>query len=488
MCFRIRVLLALLCALGAVSITVGMIAALGETVWQDDGVPLCGASDDQSDPQLVSDGSGGAIVAWKDFRPGSSYDPGSNYDVYAQRVDGDGQVMWATGGVTITIASEDQLDVQLASDGSGGAIITWEDWRHSGSTGVDIYAQRVDGDGNVLWQTNGVILCAISRTQTDPQIISDGHGGAIVTWADARDLGSTGYDIYAQHIHHDGALGWYDGVSVCVATNAQMYPQIASDGQEGAIVTWVDFRGSDQDIYAQRVDDECHSLWQADGVSLCTASYDQFECQIVSDGSGGAIVTWKDLRSNIDADIYTQRVDGDGNVLWQSNGISLCLASGSQDQPQIVSDGSGGAIVVWRDNRDFLEDIYAQRVDSDGNVLWTEDGVSVCAASQGQLNPQIAADGAGGAIVTWRDARDFGSTSYDIYAQRLDGDGNVLWQIDGISLCWASNDQLDPQLVSDGYWGAIVTWTDERGSDQNIYAQRVGGVAEVSLPLVAKNQ
>ena len=39
-------------------------------------------------------------------------------------------------------------DPQLVSDGGGGAIIMWMDWR---SGNADIYAQRVNGGGTVLW-------------------------------------------------------------------------------------------------------------------------------------------------------------------------------------------------------------------------------------------------------------------------------------------------------------------------------------------------
>ena len=120
-----------------------------------------------------------------------------------------------------------------------------------------------------------------------------------------------------------------------------------------------------------------------------------------------------------------------------------------------------------------------------GWPLWQADGVPLCTFSYHQQDPQIVSDGSGGAIVTWEDLR-FGG-DWDIYAQRVDSNGNTLWVTDGVSLCVDSNDQVNPRIAPDGYWGAIVTWRDERGSDRDIYAQRVGGVAEVDLPLVAKN-
>jgi hypothetical protein len=49
----------------------------------------------------------------------------------------------------------------------------------------------------------------------------------------------------------------------------------------------------------------------------------------------------------------------------------ICTASGSQYNPQITSDGSGGAIITWEDNREgdsYTEDIYAQKIDQDGTL------------------------------------------------------------------------------------------------------------------------
>ena len=44
-----------------------------------DGSTVCTREGDQYRPQLVSDGEGGAIIAWQDSRTG-------NEDVYAQKV------------------------------------------------------------------------------------------------------------------------------------------------------------------------------------------------------------------------------------------------------------------------------------------------------------------------------------------------------------------------------------------------------------------
>ena len=96
--------------------------------------------------------------------------------------------------------------------------------------------------------------------------------------------------------------------------------------------------------------------------------------QILADGSGGAIIVWNDYRdydplsATPKVYIYAQRLDSRGAIVWNVDGVVLSTANGTQYSPQLVSDGSGGAIVVYRSGMDA--DIYAQRVSADGKVLW----------------------------------------------------------------------------------------------------------------------
>ena len=68
--------------------------------------------------------------------------------------------------------------------------------------------------------------------------------------------------------------------------------------------------------------------------------------QICSDGAGGVIITWKDNRSG-DFDIYSQRIDAKGNKLWADEGVIICQDPDKQSSPEIISDGDGGAIILW---------------------------------------------------------------------------------------------------------------------------------------------
>jgi hypothetical protein len=313
-------------------------------------------------PTSCSDSSGGAIITWHKFRSGTNWS-----DIFAQRINVAGVVQWTANGVAICTASETQNFSQICSDDSGGAIITWEDWRPG--INKDIYAQRINGAGVVQWTANGVAIGTATENQSASNICSDGSGGAIITWDDERS--GTSSDIYAQRINGAGVVQWKaNGVAIGTATENQSASNICSDGSGGAIITWEDERsGTNSDIYAQRINGAGVVQWTANGVAICTATENQSASNICSDGSGGAIITWTDWRPGINRDIYAQRINGAGVVQWTANGEAVTTAAGIQRDPRIVCDGSGRAIIAWHDHRGSTWDVYASKLNPAGQLV-----------------------------------------------------------------------------------------------------------------------
>ena len=439
-----------------------ILAAPALTVWWDDdgGVPVCTETADQYRPDIIADGANGAIISWYDAR-------GTNNDIYAQRIDAFGNVLWTLNGVVVCPATGSQFNPQLISDGYNGAIITWYDNRDGN---YDIYVQRVDCAGTTIWHLpDGYPVCTATGDQLAPIIVPDGMGNAIITWVDDRS-GNT--DIYSQRISISGNSMWtYDGVPICTVAGSQYEQTLISDGAGGAIITWSDERGGYTDIYAQRIDASGNLQWTSGGVPVCTASRNQYSPQIISDGSGGAIITWYDYRSGSHYDIYAQRINLSGTVQWTTDGVAVCTAASSQAYPQLTWDGCGGAIISWCDYRGENGDIYAQRIDTSGVVKWATGGLEVCTAISLQAYPQIIWDGYSGAIISWYDYR---GVNADIYAQRIDTSGVVMWEADGEAVCTAIENQEVCRLTTDGFNGAIISWQDFRNGNWDVYTQQVG--------------
>ncbi|OFY85864.1 MAG: hypothetical protein A3F72_16110 [Bacteroidetes bacterium RIFCSPLOWO2_12_FULL_35_15] len=390
----------------------------GTVQWGINGVAICTASNNKENPVIISDGNGGAIIAWGDRRSG-------NADIYVQHVDANGIVQWTNDGVVICSAEDQNVSPAITTDGNGGAIVAWYNSNYGNG---DIYAQRINSSGAILWAFNGIAVSNASGIQEVPKIISDGSGGAIITWNDNRNINASYYnwDIYAQRISASGIAQWtINGVEICTEMGGQGNGAIVSDGNGGAIITWEDRRTGflNIDVYAQYVNANGAVQWTTGGVAICTATgeqYAQLSC-ITSDGSGGAIITWFDGRSGSNNyDIYVQSINANGVVQWTSNGVAVCTAYNYQFSPTLISDNNGGAIIAWTDYRNG-NNLYAQRINSNGLAQWTYNGVAISSAANSQRGQAIISDGNGGAILAWQDGRNGNS---DIYAQRINFNGS----------------------------------------------------------------
>jgi DNA-binding CsgD family transcriptional regulator len=117
--------------------------ASGLVQWSNAGVRLCGANDQQTAAKLAADGAGGALATWQDQRSGT------HTEIYAQHVTGAGALAagWPADGLALCANTYPQQTPVIVSNVTGGAIVAWEDRR---SGGADIYAGRIEGGGTIV--------------------------------------------------------------------------------------------------------------------------------------------------------------------------------------------------------------------------------------------------------------------------------------------------------------------------------------------------
>ncbi len=441
-------------------------------------------------PKAVSDGTGSVLAFYE------AVNSGGNRDFYVQKMDSNGKMLWGEKGVLIGSGYKQFAvlwDSSIVSDGSGGAIVAWEARTSSQGAYVN-HVTRVSADGLVVWDRG------FERVS---QLMGDGAGGAII----AADYISDREELFVVRIDSGGGLPWgEDGALVNIQDYQANSLNVAGDGAGGALVVWAEaYRQSmgqgqpvkvTQRILAQRVNSDGNLSWMGDGVVLCAPpeTLDVQEPQVIGDGSGGAIATWfqaprgRIVGGSPEAllwDICVQRVDANGKVLWQQNGVSLEIAKASGrfnpvHSPLLASDGSGGAIIIWEDLRQGLASIYAQRVGPDGALQWQAGGVQACYVDSGSsfVFRQIVADGLGGAIVACR-FNEAGTRKTGVLVQRLDSAGKTLWPGSGIVV--ADSDTTGHSISSDGQGGAIVARGILEGiaGPEKSYMQRVDSSGEL---------
>lgn len=429
-------------------------------------VSISGESNNQWNSQLIEDHSGRIISVWQDRRSGVVE------NIYLQRLSTTGLKEWQTSGVKVSNASGNQTSAGVISD-SLGIIVVWHDNRTPNDN--NIYAQKFNYSGQPLWTADGIIICSATGNQLNPKIVSDNMGGAIIVWHDRRN--GTDNDIYAQRINANGQAQWAaNGIAVTSASFDQFNPQLVTDGANGAIVAWHDYRvGTGYiDIYAQRVLSNGSMSWQSGGVAVTTANHNQTNLRMIADGFKGAIIVWQDRRTNTADDIYGQRLSPSGTILWTLNGSPIAVTSGFKSFPQLTSNYAGGAVVTWQDNRTGTDyNIFAQNLSLFGEELWTKNGISICNAPGHQYYPQIVSDKNGNSIITWQDRRS--SSHYDIYAQRVEANGTINWTLNGLIINSVPHDQIEPRILLDNDGGAIISWTDYKATGySDISAHRIG--------------
>ena len=384
------------------------VSSNGAVQWTPDGTAVCSTGGYRTMPSLVGDGSGGAIIAWQDKRSG-------NQDVYAQRVNSSGQVQWTPDGVAICSAAGDQQYPLLTSDGAGGAIVAWQDGR---GADAKVYARRIDSSGQVQWTPDGVAVSSSTGKQETPVLVGDGSGGAVVAWQDYRS-GTT--DIYAQRVDADGTIKWGMGSVVCTANGAQYTPVMVGDGGGGGIVAWQDQRDAKSAIYTQRIGSNGTVQWTPEGVKVGGGDNYRYGPNLYNDGSS-VWVAWTDSRAG-NNDVYGNRLNLNGEPQWATGGKGLGTGDGEQTEPYLVGDGAGGVIVGWGRYLNEDENIYAQRFNPSGQPQWTGNPVAIGTGTGSQWNPWLVSDGSGGSIVIWEDYR--AGEDGDIYGQRVYADGTL---------------------------------------------------------------
>jgi hypothetical protein len=377
--------------------------------------------------------------------------------------------------VALTTASGDQglMRPIAISDGADGAFVIWHDRMRA-----RISVQRLAADGSKLWPAARQVATNPTEKMF-PAAIPSGQGGVIVAWAESRTGGGCGVagqidcDIYAQKFDGNGERLWSNvGRPVVRAPANQGVASItlAPDGLGGMYAAWRDARPSCCKIYGQHLGPDGRPRWAENGVRISPEPFIVFgpidEPLAVSDGEGGVLVAWLESQVNPATErspIKVQRLDDDGDALWSEGGISVGVPFFNYFS--MAPDNEGGALIGYTmDGVNGFGDTAVQKVTRDGTLPWGAAGVRAAVATYYQIAAEVVSDDRGGAFVAWLDntyAR-FGQDDADIRAQHIFSNGQLAWPSTGRIISDLPGDQDNPRVVRDGNGGAFVFWRDCR--------------------------
>jgi len=265
----------------------------------------------------------------------------------------------------------------------------------------------------------------------------------------------------------------------------------------GAVAVWVEKVTSPDSasydrIMAQKINDTGLPAWP-EPVVIATGTADVAIGELalsdssVNHGAGGAleegvVIAWHQWPVGKTAsgsekwyrnDVFLQRIDAKGNLTWPAGGVPLNINRAVENAapfgPMLVGEKDGGVIVLWEDLRHGLSSIYAQRLDKDGQALWTEGGAEVLYVntSAGFFCRQAVTDTEDGAIISC-------ATSQHVLTQRIDSHGQTTW---GHGIIVAGVRTTNHQLMTAGNGAAIIAWAS--AGEQKSFIQQIGSLGNI---------
>jgi hypothetical protein len=354
------------------------------------------AAGDAGGVELAVDASGNVFAVWQQA------DGLGVWGIWASRYDV-GTTTWSTA-VQIDGDTHDAGQPQVAVDGSGNAIVVWNE---TDGTRNNIWASRYAA-GN--WSTAAKIENDDTTEATAPAIAMDPAGNAIVVWH--LGDGFLSGDIMATH--YTGGTWNTTAVVVDSDTNANLAlgAQVAMDSNGNAIAVWVQDDGSVINVWANRYDGGTEAWGTATVIADGTGN--GMDPQVAVDGSGNALVVWIQSNGN---DVWSNRFTV-ASTTW-GTAEKLDNLAGATMAPQIAMDATGHGVAVWIQEDDGgRSSTFANRyVNGTG---WS--GATVIETDDTYDNNMTRADlgmnSKGEAMAVWHQMQ--GSGMYDVWANSFE--------------------------------------------------------------------
>jgi len=372
-----------------------------------------------------------------------------------------------------TYTQGDQANPSVTALSGGGFVVTWEA-QNQNESGLGVYGQRYDAEGNRLGKEFR-INTHMAGDQDRPSVTALSDGGFVVTWA-SEDQNESGWGVYGQRYDADGNTQGNEFRIATTTAGMEENPSVTGLSDGGFVVTWEsdgqDLEGGYYDVYGQRYDAQGNAQGAEFRINT-TAEGDQWISSVTALSAGGFVVAWESNGQDRDGTgVYGRRYDAEGNPLGNEFRINT-RQEDDQQAPSVTGLSDGGFVVTWESNGQDTDGwgVYGQRYDAVGNPLGTEFRINTHEADD-QTIPSVTALSDGGFVVAWQsDGQDRDGNG--VYGQRYDADGTAQGNEFRVNTHMPDN-QDEPSVTGLTDGGFVVTW-QSNGQDRDgngVYGQR----------------
>lgn len=412
---------------------------------------------------VVDDSKGGTFIFWQDKKElGGS-------QVLFIHLDGSGKVSFRADGKKISQLSGPMLNPVSTISTDGSAVALWKDYSRNQSG--DLYIQRVLSNGNLLWSPSGLQITNPTEEINDYSLASNGDGLTFVSYVSKSKNVSPVYSIKIKIVNSEGKiLGKDEGTTVYSSSNRKTNINILSDENGGVYIFWIESVNNKNVIYAQHADKTGKLSWGVKPLIVSNTTQSITTYSIRLSGVNKIYSCWQ-IQAQ-DKDVYHQLIDAKGNIFWERGGKLATKQKGNQSNPQAVASDSS-IILSWTNEINNNHKVYLQKYNLKGNPVWNSALVTPVNEKSDQFGQKIISDGKNGAVLSWIDKRS-NAASGDIYSQRINSSGDLVWNEKGVLVGSHSNSLKSYlSLISDKRGGGIAIFKDTRNKISEIYGQKI---------------
>lgn len=439
----------------------------------DANLVICNHSGEQSITKVAAASDGGCYISWFDHQSG-------NYDVYLQRLNGDGIPQWQDNGILISNHPQNSwiTDYDLTVDQEDHAIVVFNDIRSGPDW--DIYAYRISPAGEFVWGANGLTVSDNTNFEPSPKVAVTSEGHIIITWTEETGMGTV---INLRKLTTAGEDCWSPPMVTFTAGYGVTNPWITAADADNVILLYLKATGPDywdpQHLLAQKYDSSGSALWNPDGVTVSTAGGIALYMtpEIQHDGYGGAFAYWYDTRA-MDHHVYVQRILEDGTTAWTTNGVRTVTIGGElQMDPTLVCSADSGSVMVFYLATDMNQNdrgVHGQMLNSEGELQWGSGGSALIPLSSNNPSAIHAYPQDNGAVVIYKQDVPGSVVNTQIKAFRTDENGGHVWDSSPVIMCSVISGK--GRIAGDcNYLGQLIAaWSDDRfDASGDIYLQNI---------------
>lgn len=400
---------------------------------------------------------------------------GSGYKHAVQRLDAAGNRQLGPGGVTINSRTNTATFVfDMDVDAGNAAVVAYDN--------NGIWLQKVNPDGSLPWGAEGVLMPG-SAGVLGSRVCALNDGSYVVAWSISNVLNF-------RRVTSGGALGttW----TLAETGRYQAPSDLLASGASDVIALWV--RGettsattSRKGLKIQKWDAADTAQWNA-GVALdvyvsgtgpTRSIQNGYFPQMIADGTGGAVVSWYD--SGADRNAWVQHYSSAGVARFAANGLAASATTSATEfrlSSAVAYDTTSDTYTVAYERSNTVQSFFgvgAQKLSGTGVRLWTEAGrevVPIAGFHASFINVNAAPTGDN--IVTWLQYTGT-SSPMEVHSTRLASeDGTAVWApaLLGVSTSATTKGRLAVTNTA-GSDMLIAVWADGSSGSADVLAQNI---------------